>query len=70
MEYQHYGNLPPNVTLDEILAAAASDEYLGFCLACGNCQGQCEPDARHYVCEACGLPQVFGAEEILIGAIA
>lgn len=38
----------------------------GFCVACGNEQDGCEPDARNYRCEACGLPAVFGAEELLI----
>lgn len=38
----------------------------GFCLACGNEQDGCEPDARRYVCEACGEPQVYGAQELAI----
>lgn len=36
----------------------------GFCLACGNEQGGCEPDAREYECEACGEKQVYGAAEL------
>jgi hypothetical protein len=38
----------------------------GFCLACGFEQDGCEPDARGYVCESCGEPQVFGAQEALL----
>jgi len=38
----------------------------GFCLACGEEQGGCEPDARYYECEGCGERQVFGAEEVLL----
>ena len=38
----------------------------GFCLACGNEQEGCEPDARNLECEECGQRQVFGAEEILM----
>ena len=38
----------------------------GFCLACGNEQEGCEPDARNYECEECGKRKVFGAEEILM----
>lgn len=38
----------------------------GFCIACGNEQGGCEPDAREYECEACGEKQVYGAEELLM----
>lgn len=38
----------------------------GLCLICGHENGCCEPDARNYTCEACGAPQVFGAEELLL----
>jgi hypothetical protein len=38
----------------------------GFCLACGHEQDGCEPDARRYRCEACGEPQVYGAEELAL----
>jgi hypothetical protein len=38
----------------------------GLCLACGAEQGGCEPDAEGYECEACGEPQVYGAEELLV----
>lgn len=55
-------NLPD---LDTLIEAIANEENLGFCLVCGHWQGQCEPDARHYVCENCHLPQVFGAEELI-----
>jgi hypothetical protein len=35
----------------------------GWCLACGEQADEVEPDARRYQCDACGLHQVFGAEE-------
>jgi hypothetical protein len=38
----------------------------GFCLICGNEAEGVEPDARNYTCEACGVDQVFGAEELLV----
>lgn len=38
----------------------------GFCLACGNEQDGCEPDAREYECEACGEHEVYGAEELMM----
>lgn len=43
----------------------------GFCLECGHEQDGCEPDARNYECEACGVKRVFGADEIFtcIGGI-
>lgn len=44
----------------------ASEEYEGFCLACGETAYGVEPDARNYECESCGEEKVFGAEELLI----
>ena len=41
-------------------------ENIGFCLACGNEQDGCEPDARKYECDDCGERQVYGAEEIMM----
>lgn len=38
----------------------------GFCLACGNIQGGCEPDARRYECDDCGKPKVYGAAELAL----
>lgn len=38
----------------------------GFCIACGNEQDGCEPDAREYECEACGEAKVYGAAELLM----
>ena len=50
---------------DTVEEAIHGDD-VGFCLACGNEQGGCEPDARDYVCEVCGAPRVYGAEEIVM----
>jgi hypothetical protein len=44
----------------------ASNHYYGFCLACGAKRECCEPDARKYDCEACGMKQVYGAEELIM----
>jgi hypothetical protein len=38
----------------------------GFCLVCGLEHDGVEPDAQNYECEACGEPQVFGADELLM----
>jgi hypothetical protein len=54
------------VTIDQIMAAVEQDDNLGICLACGEEQGGCEPDAREYECESCGARKVYGAEELLI----
>lgn len=44
----------------------ADQDYDGFCIACGNRQQGCEPDARKYQCEICGLNHVYGAAEIAL----
>lgn len=57
------------VTDEAILAAGVRRQHLddpGFCLHCGHEQGGCEPDAREIECEACGEPQVYGDEELLL----
>jgi hypothetical protein len=59
---------PPVIT-DKVIEAANSPgyyhEYPGFCLACGHEQANVEPDARRYLCEACGTRQVYGVWELL-----
>lgn len=42
------------------------DGTLGICVGCGNIQDGCEPDAREYTCDDCGLDKVYGLEEALI----
>ena len=63
----------PSITEDRIVEACerqmTSLDNPGFCLACGNEQDGCEPDARRYECEACGELQVYGAEELLMGLL-
>jgi DNA-directed RNA polymerase subunit RPC12/RpoP len=54
------------LTLDQIMQAVESGDYIGFCLACGEEHEGIEPDARKYECEACGRREVYGAEELLI----
>ena len=60
----------PSITEERVLDACerhmTSLDDPGFCIACGNEQGGCEPDARRYECEACGEHRVYGAEELLI----
>jgi Zn finger protein HypA/HybF involved in hydrogenase expression len=62
--------MKPHPTITEARVLEACQRHMtslddpGFCLACGNEQGGCEPDARRYRCEACGEFQVYGAEEL------
>lgn len=51
---------------DFAVECCENDSYDGMCLACGNVQGGCEPDARNYKCEACGRNNVYGGQELLI----
>jgi hypothetical protein len=66
----HAVSVHPTVTQDRILEtverAMSSLDNPGICLACGNEQDGCEPDARKYECEACGERQVYGAEKLLM----
>jgi hypothetical protein len=56
--------------MDAVERRETECENPGFCLACGNEQDGCEPDAREYECEDCGKRQVYGAEEILMEFVA
>lgn len=51
---------------DAVEQAMRDCENPGFCLVCGADADGCEPDARGYVCEECGRPAVYGAEEVLL----
>lgn len=51
-------------TLEEI--RDADESMAGYCLACGAWRDSCEPDARKYSCEECGLNQCYGAQELVM----
>lgn len=54
------------ITVDQVIAAVEADDCIGFCVACGAEHHGVEPDARKYLCQVCGKPKVYGAEELLI----
>lgn len=60
----------PSVTLERVTEAAQRQMFgtdnPGICIACGEEQDGCEPDARAYECESCGEAKVYGAEELLL----
>ena len=62
--------LHPSLTVDRIVdAVERSNTTLdnpGFCIACGQENEGCEPDARKAACDFCGEKAVYGAEELLI----
>jgi hypothetical protein len=43
-----------------------NDDGTGLCTGCGQEAYGVEPDARRYECEYCGLPLVYGVEELLL----
>ena len=49
----------------DVLEAMGADEYVGWCLACGEERYGTEHDATNYPCEGCGQHAVQGAEVIL-----
>jgi hypothetical protein len=59
-----------SVTLERVTNAVeralSSLDNPGFCIACGEEQDGCEPDARRYECDTCGAKAVYGAEELLL----
>jgi len=59
----------PSLTVERVQEAAERQMFgtdnPGFCIACGEEQEGCEPDARNYECESCGERKVYGAEEIM-----
>ena len=59
-------NIPFEQLLDAVKRRENGLDNPGFCLACGEEAGGCEPDARCYECEYCDAKQVYGAEEILM----
>ena len=56
----------PDVSVDQIIAAAERDDNTGICVLCGSEQSGVEPDARAYWCESCRGNGVYGAEELII----
>jgi hypothetical protein len=58
------GNTQWKPSIDEALQA--SENYSGFCLACGEENTGIEPDARKYACQCCGALKVYGAEELIL----
>lgn len=56
--------IPKIFTMEQIEEAMECDA--GYCLACGAWRDACEPDARKYHCDECGLNQVYGAEELVL----
>jgi len=54
------------VTLEQVMTAVESRDYIGICITCGYEQEGVEPDARKYKCEDCGERKVYGAAELLL----
>lgn len=55
----------PQCSLKQMENIIMFDSGLGWCLHCGDEVNGVEPYARKYTCEVCGLPKVFGMEELM-----
>jgi len=42
------------------------EQHFGLCIACGNDQYNCEPDAANYTCGNCGQRKVYGTANLLM----
>ena len=62
-------SITPDRILEAVERSQTSLDNPGFCVACGAEVDGVEPDARKYECEVCGERAVYGAEELLIGAM-
>lgn len=58
--------LPPGVSIEDLLALIEEDDNRGLCMRCGMSTDGCEPDARNLKCDDCGWMEVYGAEEVLL----
>jgi hypothetical protein len=54
-----------HIPFEQLEEAILADDYIGFCLNCGEEKYNIEPDARHYPCDVCEEEMAFGAQEIL-----
>lgn len=53
------------IRMSEERFVSLDEDYIGLCLQCGHEQAECEPDTERDPCEECGLPSVYGAEQLL-----
>jgi len=56
----------PKLSYNAVVRSAEKDENAGFCVGCGTKHKGIEPDARKYTCRRCGLPKVYGSEELVL----
>ena len=60
----------PTVTAERVMELCqrrmTSLDNPGICFACGEEAEGVEPDARRYICEACGEPRVYGCEDAML----
>jgi hypothetical protein len=57
---------PVKITFTLEQLQEAMEDQSGFCIVCGEYRDCCEPDARNYPCDNCGLHKVYGAEELVL----
>jgi len=65
-QYKLHKSITERRVLRAVERQQTSLDNPGFCLACGIEAHGCEPDARRYECESCGMKAVYGAEWIMM----
>jgi hypothetical protein len=58
--------MPKKIRLTEDEYISGREEYVGYCIKCGDEAFGVEPDARRCFCESCGAPAVYGIEDLLM----
>ncbi len=61
-----HASITPERLIEAVERRNTSLDNPGICTICGADVEGVEPDARNYVCEHCGRPGVYGADELLI----
>ena len=63
-------SLTPDVIEDAARECMFGEAMIGFCIDCGTEHHDCEPDAKRRHCYECGMPAVYGAEQLLLMTVA
>lgn len=58
--------MPDKIPMTMATFHDANENYIGYCANCGAEKEACEPDARNYKCDDCGLLEVYGTQELLM----
>ena len=66
MKHERIQQAQQTLNVDDVLDAAQNEDYIGFCVACGEERDSCDPDTEGCHCDACGEWAVYGAETLIV----